>query len=415
MSVPSFTLAETAPLFANLPAAQTDRTPRTMEAHDQGHGAILYRVTLPAGPSAVLEAADVHDFGFVFLDGRRIGVMDRRTHSNRVVLPERSAPAQLDLLVYALGRVNFGPEVHDRKGAFAPITLTPKGAAAQTLENWSVYSLPLDTDLPRLRWQKSAPSAGQPAFWRGSFTVTTPQDTYLDVSRWGFGIVWINGHCLGRFWNIGPTQTAFVPGPWLKAGANEVIVFDLTGPTEPTLAGLDRPVLNELHPERDFAPAPESKEQLKLDPAALVHKGAFAAGSEPQEVHFKPTEARQLCFEATNAHDGKAIAAVAELELLDAAGQPLSHAKWTIAYADSEEKAFEDGSAGNAIDGQTANAWITAWSKGAAPFPHRLVIDLGEKTRVGGLRYTPRSGADASGRIKDFRIYAGDSLVSRAQ
>ncbi len=75
-----------APVFANLPKAIRDDQPRTMEKYDQGHGCILYRTTIPAGPAATLEAAAVHDFGFVFLDGERVGVMDRR-NSNFKVAP----------------------------------------------------------------------------------------------------------------------------------------------------------------------------------------------------------------------------------------------------------------------------------------------------------------------------------------
>src|SRR5208282_1106942 len=63
---------------------------------------------------------------------------------------------------------------------------------------------------------------------------------------------WVNGHCLGRFWNIGPTQTMYVPGPWLKRGKNQIVILDLTGPERPVVAALDHPILDELHPELDF-------------------------------------------------------------------------------------------------------------------------------------------------------------------
>lgn len=83
----------------------------------------------------------------------------------------------------------------------------------------------------------SFPVAG-PAFWRGSFDVVKPGDTFLDVRNWGKGVVWVNGHCLGRFWNIGPTQTMYLPGPWLQAGRNEIIVLDLPPPPPPDDAGV---------------------------------------------------------------------------------------------------------------------------------------------------------------------------------
>jgi len=98
-----------------------EATPRTMEKYDQGHGCILYRTTIPAGPAGILEAAAVHDFGFVFLDGERIGVMDRRSGIYKLPLPERKKSVTLDILVEAVGHVNFGLEVHDRKGIQAPV------------------------------------------------------------------------------------------------------------------------------------------------------------------------------------------------------------------------------------------------------------------------------------------------------
>jgi beta-galactosidase len=91
-----------------------------------------------------------------------------------------------------------------------------------------------------------------PAFWRATVKIEQPGDTFLDMRSWGKGVVWVNGHCMGRYWDIGPTQTMYVPGPWLKHGRNEIIILDLTGPENPVIGSLDHPILDELHPERDF-------------------------------------------------------------------------------------------------------------------------------------------------------------------
>ncbi len=226
-----------------------------MEQYDQGHGCILYRTTIPAGPAGTLEAESVHDFGFVFLDGQRIGTMDRRSNNFTVQLPERKSAATLDILVEAMGRVNFGIGIADHKGIHGSVKL-----GGDFLGNWSVYSFPLDEKmLARLKYQKlkgddeTATGKKGPAFWRATWKIKKPGDTFLDMRSWGKGVVWVNGHCLGRFWNIGPTQTMYVPGPWLKRGKNEIIIFDLIGPENPSVAGLDHPILNELHPEKDFA------------------------------------------------------------------------------------------------------------------------------------------------------------------
>ena len=413
LAIPRFTLTETAPVFTNLPAAREEASPRTFEAYDQARGAIVYRTTIPAGPEAVLEAADVHDFAFAFLDGKRVAVMDRRVRNYRIVLPARTAPVQLDLFVYALGRVNFGAEVHDRKGMHAPVTLTPKGGAAQPIGDWKIFALPLDApQLAGLRWEKPAASISAPAFWRGAFTVEKPADTFLDLRGLGFGVVWVNGRCLGRFWNIGPTQTAYLPGAWLRAGRNEVVVLDLVGTKPPQLAGLTEPLLDVLRPELDFTSKPSGIGKLLIEGLKPVHQARFAAGGEAQEVRFTtPAEGRQFCLEMTDAFDGKPVGAIAEIDLLDAQGQPLSHANWSIGYVSSEEKLSEDGAASNAIDGQAASAWISAWNQPPADFPHRLVIDLGSAQKIGGFRYTPRAGSGNVGRIRSYRVFVGSGLA----
>jgi beta-galactosidase len=425
IAIASVEAVECAPLFDNLPKAIRDEQPGTMEKYDQGHGCILYRTKIPAGPAATLEAASVHDFGFVFLNGERIGVMDRRNGSFKVQLPRRKKSATLDVLVEAVGRVNFGTEVHDRKGLHAPVKLGGTG-----LTGWRVFNLPLDDKmLGKLKFSRSRGNETQtdqktktpyvvsynnrPAFWRATVNIAKPGDTFLDLRSWGKGVVWVNGHCLGRFWNIGPTQTAYVPGCWLHAGKNEIVIFDLLGPEKPVVAGLEKPVLDELHPEKDFARGYRPNVTLQLAATKPVIAASFADGGELQEIKFEaPAKGRYFCLESLSARDAKAFAAVAELDLLDASGKPLSHEGWTIAYVDSEERAKEDGTAENAIDGQTANYWHTEWSAVQPNHPHRLVLDLGKSQTISGFRYVPRQGA-GGGRIKDYRVYVGDELVRK--
>lgn len=245
-----------APIFGNLPKAIADTTPQTMEQYNQGYGCILYRTTIPTGPAGTLEAQSVHDFGFVFADGQLIGIMDRRTNNFTVQVPARTNPVTLDILVEAMGRVNFGTGIADRKGIHAPVKLD-----GVVLNNWNIYRFPLDNKMREtLKFEKfigDNETLGSakivPAFWRAIVKIKKPGDTFLDMRLWGKGVAWVNGHCLGRFWDIGPTQTMYVPGPWLKAGKNEIVIFDLVGPEKPVVAGLDHPILNELHPEKDFA------------------------------------------------------------------------------------------------------------------------------------------------------------------
>ena len=81
---------------------------------------------------------------------------------------------------------------------------------------------------------------------KGFFTLQTVGDTYFDMSSWGKGNVWINGHHLGKYWEVGPQQTLYVPLEWLKQGKNEVVVLELLKPAQTVLTGIDKPILAEV-------------------------------------------------------------------------------------------------------------------------------------------------------------------------
>ena len=88
------------------------------------------------------------------------------------------------------------------------------------------------------------PTSNRQLLLRAHITIKTPGDTFLDVSHLGKGVVWINGHNLGRFWTGGPQNTLYVPGPWLHAGSNELVVFDMLPTPHESVAGLDHPILD---------------------------------------------------------------------------------------------------------------------------------------------------------------------------
>jgi beta-galactosidase len=399
IEIPPFTLSESAALFENLPEPEVDSTPRTMEFYGQSRGATVYRTTVAAGPAGSLAVAGVHDFAWVFLDGKSIGVMDRRSKRFRVELPDRSRPARLDLLVYAMGRVNFGKEVFDRKGLHGPVEL-----AGEELRDWEVFPFPLEArDLERLKYGGVGDG---PAFWRGSFHLRETGDTFLDLRDWSKGVVWVNGRCLGRFWNIGPTQTLFLPGPWLVEGRNQVVVFDLVGPHRPTLAGRSCPILDEVRPELDFARrARAAGEPVAVGPLA---EGVFTQEVEWQEVRFGTlARGRYLCLETLGVHGGGDVCAVAELDAMDEQGRSVAREAWKVLWVSSEETHEAPGDAENAIDGQSSTFWQTRAD--GAGFPHRLVVDFGASLTLSAVRYLPRPGpAGTAGRIRNFRIYLSD-------
>jgi beta-galactosidase len=414
IAIAPFALKESATVFANLPSRTIRATsPRPIEHYDISRGLVAYRTTLQAGPAGVLEAAKVRDLAWVYIDGKLLDTMDTRLRRFRVDIPAHAQPVIVEILLYTIARVNFGVEIHDRKGIHGPLHFRPQGGDAHAVENWEIRAIDFDADgtLPPLAWQ--AGRADGPAFWRGSFDAAQQGDTFLDMSGWGQGVVWVNRRCLGRYWSIGPTQTTYLPAPWIRRGRNEVIVLDLSGPQSARIEGLPAPILDQLRPERDL-PQPPRTVRPRLDGVAALHEGQFAPGAVTQDVPFARARGRQFCLESLNAFDGKQFAAVGEIALLDAAGQVLDQSTWTIAYASSEEMVKEDGSALNAINGQATDHWHSAYS-GKAPHPghpHRLIIDLGKLAEAAGLRYTPRQGKDGvTGRIRQYRLYLADQLT----
>jgi len=165
----------------------------------------------------------LHDFAHVYLNGKFVGKLDRSKNEMTLDLPtpEEENPT-LDILVEAFGRINFGPRLIDRKG------ITDFAAIGEyNLMGWEIYTLPMDEKfLKSLRFTPGE-SGGMPGFYRGTFVLETTGDTYLDLSEWKNGVVWINGRNLGRYWEIGPQRDLFVPGVWLKKGENTILIFDL--------------------------------------------------------------------------------------------------------------------------------------------------------------------------------------------
>ena len=258
MRIPAIHFTETAPLFDNLPnlspAPITDIQPRPMETYGQYQGMILYRTTLAAGGKAPLTIRDLHDYGQIYLDAKRLGTLDRRKGENRIEIPRRPASTQLDILVDTYGRINYGPYMIDRKGITDRVDF-PAPYPAGIVMHWQIYPLPLDpAQLATLNFKTATPTAATagPVFHRAHFTLAETHDTFLDMRGYTKGYVWVNGHNLGRYWRIGPQQTLYLPGVWLKKGENEIIVLELESKTRAPVPGLDEPILDEKNPEAEI-------------------------------------------------------------------------------------------------------------------------------------------------------------------
>jgi beta-galactosidase len=232
----TFQLTESAPLWSNLPAPVATDHPRSMETFGQNYGYILYRKELTGPVSGQLVVTDLRDYAAVYLNQKLQGTLDRRLNQSQLAITAPAGPVTLDILVENTGRINIGPSLQDgQAGITRSVSL-----AGRELSGWQVYCLPMTSPDGLTGWQTKAVAG--PAFHRGTFSITSVTDTYLDVSRLGKGFVWVNGHNLGRTWEIGPQQSLYLPAPWLQKGVNQVVVFDFTDLDAPQLRGSDNPI-----------------------------------------------------------------------------------------------------------------------------------------------------------------------------
>ncbi|MFA6275312.1 MAG: beta-galactosidase [Pedobacter sp.] len=396
-----------ASLNQNLPKPVLSDTTMLMEDLNQDFGCVLYKSTIPAGAKTKLTFDEIHDYALVYIDNKLIGSLDRRKSKYSLEIPARAKAAQLSVLVEATGRVNYGGHMHDRKGIHGRVFLV--GANKKTeIKNWKNYPIRLgDVTIP-VKYQAYAKQKPEAGFYKGTFNVNTIEDTYLDVSKWNKGLVWVNGHCLSRFWSIGPTQTMLVPESWLKKGANEVIVFDLYGSAKPELTFLDHPILDQVN-----EPQPEKHRNAKQkwDATNLTAwaEGTFENNNKWQTVSAKPTLARYIALDALSEQKGQPFTTIAEINVYDKNGNEIPRTNWKVVFADSEEIGGEDGSAVNVFDLQFTSVWHTEWENRSPKPPHQLVLDLGKNYEIGSIKLLPRQD-NANGRIKDYKIYLSTTL-----
>jgi len=239
ISISNIAFTETTSVFDILPVPKRSVNLLTFEDLHQAYGFVLYRTILKNASPGILKIKDLRDYGIVYVNGKRIGVLDRRLAQDSLQLDVPKGTATLDILVENMGRINFGPYLlHNTKG----ITETVK-LGGNEIENWEIYSLPFAT----ANFSKPNKVVNQqaPVLKKGSFTLDATGDTYLDMSKWGKGMVWINGHNLGKYWSIGPQQTLYVPVEWLKKGTNEISVLELLKSGD-NLQAVEKPILGRL-------------------------------------------------------------------------------------------------------------------------------------------------------------------------
>lgn len=223
-----------------------DERPLDFETLGQGHGYVLYSRHFNQPETGLLKIPGLRDYATVYVDGEKVGELNRVFNRYEIEI-EIPIGATLDILVENLGRINFDRDIlKNRKGITGPVFINDEDIVSEwEMRSMTMESMPSESSGWEFKTGKV--KDGRPVVYTGSFKVRKPGDTFLDMSEAGKGIVFINGHNLGRYWNVGPQQTLYVPGVWLKKGNNVITVFEqLADKPLKTLSTVTEPVLNEL-------------------------------------------------------------------------------------------------------------------------------------------------------------------------
>ncbi|MBQ9087872.1 MAG: beta-galactosidase [Lentisphaeria bacterium] len=205
--------------------------PETMEHFGQSFGFIHYETELQPYHSGEYCFHDLRDRAITFLNGKVIGITSREDEKQTIQLDVTEENSRLEILVENMGRVNYGLEMEKEKKGITGFSWTGN----MFISNWNIHPLPLD-DLSKLEFGKLPGSCDEPGFYRGKFDADQITDTYLLFPAGGRGCVYVNGFNLGRYWNIGPQRTLYIPSPLLKKENNEIVVFELHALTSYTLS-----------------------------------------------------------------------------------------------------------------------------------------------------------------------------------
>ena len=393
-------LTEWAPLSVAYGKRVEAEQPLTFEAMMQDYGYLHYQTTIANPDSGKLVLDELRDYAVVILNGKVVGSIDRRFHQNSIALNVTEPNSVLEILVENGGRVNYGKDlVNNLKGITKQVLFN-----GNELTGWTTTSLPLHrADVASFRFPRLRYEGNLPGFYRGTFTIDKVGDTFVDMTGWGKGAVWVNGKSLGKFWGIGPQQTMYLPAPWLKEGENEIVVFEMEYTGKRTLCGIDKPILNVLGPDKNaFKTSRDYNRVPILDEYDGIFQGTVEHKTGWQEFTFDGIKTlRHLCIDVQTTYDDK-HSCICEIELIDESGNIINKDKWNVVFTNTE--ALGEGVADDMIDGDEKTYWHSAWRKDVKALPHQVIIDLGNIRTVKGFRILTRD-VNLPGCIKDFRLY----------
>ncbi|MCW1963289.1 glycoside hydrolase family 35 protein [Chryseobacterium viscerum] len=213
--------------------------PLTFEDLNIGSGYILYRRNFEKDQKGKLEIKGLRDYANIYINGKWKGELNRVNKKYDLDIEIKSGD-QLEILVENMGRINYGAEiVHNLKGIISPVKID----GVEIYGNWEMLPLPFNT-FPEHTFKNKKIEDHSPVIQEAEFTLDETGDTFLDMRKFGKGIVFINGRNAGRYWSTaGPQQTLYIPGVWLKKGKNLIQIFEQIE-FHNTISSIDYPILD---------------------------------------------------------------------------------------------------------------------------------------------------------------------------
>ena len=221
--------------------------PVKMEDLGQSYGYLLYRTEASwDADEEKIRVIDGRDRMQLFVDGKLIETQYQAEIGQDIfVAGEKKTTHRIDILMENMGRVNYGHKFladTQRKGIRTGVCKD-----LHFLLNWQQYPLSFENteniDFSK-RWQPE-----QPAFYAFDFEMKALKDTYLDLSGFGKGLAFVNGVNIGRFWNVGPTLSLYIPHSLLKEGHNRIIIFETEGEYEESINLVNQPTFKTIKGE----------------------------------------------------------------------------------------------------------------------------------------------------------------------
>ena len=201
------------PIFSNVP--------KCMESYNQGYGYIAYTTKLNRDyENASLYLESLGDRAQIYVNQTLVGILYVNDKTLDIKFNAKSGDT-LTILVENMGRANFGPKMMRKKGIAGRLLIN-----GRVHFGWNVYTLPMD-NLEKVVYSGTPEEPS--CFLKGKFNVSKCADTFMYLDNFKKGFVLINGFNVGRYWEIGPQKSLYVPASLLKEGENEIVVFESDG------------------------------------------------------------------------------------------------------------------------------------------------------------------------------------------